>query len=215
MATEARWTTWFEGGKERATQVVDELLHDEVVLEQITSKEVDALRALHNALERARFDGQVGTVSRSDVLVTLSMVDLADLDALLLDVISGTPGRLSPERLHELRDRLPIPGAHRSFVPPEPPEPKAPVTRSELLTEANRIIGGDRAETYGDARESFNRIGLLWGDLLGQTVSATDVARMMVLMKVSRLHLHPDHADSWLDIAGYAALGAEIAEAKL
>jgi hypothetical protein len=102
-------------------------------------------------------------------------------------------------------------------MPNEKP-PKSPMhalTRSELLEEANRVIGGDRAETYGDARTSFERIGRLWSDLIGVDITATDVARMMIAMKLSRLHLKAGHGDSWLDIAGYAALGAEIAAAEL
>lgn len=34
----------------------------------------------------------------------------------------------------------------------------------------------------------------------------------MIAMKLSRLVQTPGHRDSWLDIAGYAALGHEIAE---
>lgn len=94
------------------------------------------------------------------------------------------------------------------------PDPR-PVSRDRLLEQAARIISGERAETYGSAKESFERIGQLWSAVLGQPVSGTDVARLMILMKVSRLQHHEDHADSWLDIAGYAALGAEIAGAKL
>jgi hypothetical protein len=36
----------------------------------------------------------------------------------------------------------------------------------------------------------------------------------MALVKIARLANSPDHMDSWIDIAGYAACGGEIA-AKL
>jgi hypothetical protein len=37
-----------------------------------------------------------------------------------------------------------------------------------------------------------------------------DVAQMMALMKIARLENDPSHLDSWTDLAGYAACGAEI-----
>jgi hypothetical protein len=88
-------------------------------------------------------------------------------------------------------------------------------SRDQILEHAAQLIGKDRAQTYGSAADSFERIARLWSVLLGIDISATDVARLMVAMKLSRLHLHDNHADSWVDIAGYAALGAEIAEAEL
>jgi len=39
----------------------------------------------------------------------------------------------------------------------------------------------------------------------------TDVAQMMVLMKIARLENSPTHMDSWIDVAGYAACGGELA----
>jgi len=45
-------------------------------------------------------------------------------------------------------------------------------------------------------------------------VEPRDVANMMILLKVARNnHAHPDdpgHRDNWVDIAGYAACGAEV-----
>jgi hypothetical protein len=32
---------------------------------------------------------------------------------------------------------------------------------------------------------------------------------MMVMLKIARIKAKPDHEDSWVDIAGYAAIGAE------
>jgi hypothetical protein len=49
--------------------------------------------------------------------------------------------------------------------------------------------------------------------LLDQPVllDSTDVAHLMVLLKVARSINNPQHKDSWIDIAGYAACGAETA----
>lgn len=85
--------------------------------------------------------------------------------------------------------------------------------REQLLDEAKATIGGPRAATYGDATASFQRIADLWTALLPveRALTGVDVAKAMAAMKLSRLHETPTHQDSWLDIAGYAALGYEIA----
>jgi hypothetical protein len=41
-------------------------------------------------------------------------------------------------------------------------------------------------------------------------ITPTDVANMMILMKMARLMNKSDHEDSWIDIAGYAANGCEL-----
>lgn len=91
--------------------------------------------------------------------------------------------------------------------------------RDEVLETAGRLIGKDRAEVYGDAQESFEAIAAMWTAYLKNhatdvALHAADVAAMMVLMKVSRLRCALDHGDTWVDIAGYGALGGEIATAS-
>ena len=85
------------------------------------------------------------------------------------------------------------------------------MNRSECLDKAKEIINGARQENYGKPEKNFNQIAIYWSVYLGHDVSATDVALMMVLMKLARLQNKPDHDDSWIDIAGYAANGAELA----
>lgn len=90
--------------------------------------------------------------------------------------------------------------------------------RDEVLDTAGRLIGKDRAEVYGDAQESFEAIAAMWTAYLrirfDVELYAADVAAMMVLMKVCRLRCALDHGDTWVDIAGYGALGGEIATAS-
>lgn len=90
------------------------------------------------------------------------------------------------------------------------PEGKKPTVRTQVLVTADRIIGGDRQQDYGDARESFGRIGQLWSGILGMPVTAQQVALCMVALKISRAAGKPGHADSYVDMAGYAALAAEL-----
>lgn len=85
--------------------------------------------------------------------------------------------------------------------------------RSVILSTADALINGDRAKDYGDATESFTRLGQMWGAILGHDVTAAQVAMCLAALKLSRLSQTPDHTDSWVDLAGYAALGAEVAGA--
>lgn len=90
-------------------------------------------------------------------------------------------------------------------------EPGSLSIRGEVLAEANSIVNGARAQTYGGPEDSFKTIAALWGAYKGDTGAFTtsDVAIMLALLKVARLKNSPDHRDSWVDLAGYAACGAE------
>lgn len=85
------------------------------------------------------------------------------------------------------------------------------MNRGQVLTTAGDLINGDRARDYGDAAENFQRIADLWTPILGKAVTAADVALCLTQLKVARLITSPGHGDSWVDAAGYIALGGEIA----
>lgn len=83
--------------------------------------------------------------------------------------------------------------------------------------EADSLVQGARNATYGDARDDFRRIGNLWtsyldgkGYRLDHEITPSDVALMMVLLKMARLMETPSHRDSMVDIAGYTACLAHI-----
>lgn len=88
------------------------------------------------------------------------------------------------------------------------------MSRADILAQASRIVTKDRAATHGAAEDSFALIGALWSVWLGQPVSSVDVAVMMDLLKTARIKANPGHADNWIDKAGYAACGGEIALRK-
>lgn len=85
------------------------------------------------------------------------------------------------------------------------------MNREELFSTAATIISADRQATYGPAKDNFTSTGKLWGQVLGVPVSPEQVAICMVLLKIDRLRVTPNHADTWVDILGYGALGGEIA----
>ena len=90
-----------------------------------------------------------------------------------------------------------------------PPTPVA--TRSHILDTAKSYITRDRQADHGDAEDNFSRIAGYWSLHTGVTLTATDVAVMMALLKVARIKQNPQHVDNWVDGAGYFACGGEIA----
>lgn len=87
--------------------------------------------------------------------------------------------------------------------------------RRALLSEAAEITSRDRATAYGKPEDNFKDISTLWDAYLRgkQTISSMDVVILNILQKVARLKFNPTHHDSLVDIAGYAACGADIQEA--
>lgn len=83
---------------------------------------------------------------------------------------------------------------------------------TDILSKARTTIDGDREDDYGDKVESFTRIGVIWGQLLHlpEPIAPRQVSIMMAGLKLSRLSTSLDHEDSWVDAAGYLAIGAEL-----
>lgn len=81
-----------------------------------------------------------------------------------------------------------------------------------ILTEAERIVYGDREQTYGTPAKNLNQIARLWSAYLAAEITAHKVCDMMILLKLARLQNSPEHRDSLVDIAGYAALKERIQE---
>lgn len=78
-----------------------------------------------------------------------------------------------------------------------------------IAQEAIETVNGQRRQDYGDMRESFQRIACLWSAYLGVPVSQYDVAKMMILLKVSRSKTN-NHRDSLVDIIGYTECIAQL-----
>lgn len=88
-------------------------------------------------------------------------------------------------------------------------------TRSRVLHAAEAIVNGPRQLDYGPPEYSFAVIGELWSAILGEKVTPQQVALCLAGLKIARLTENDAHADSWIDLAGYAALGAELAGARI
>lgn len=83
--------------------------------------------------------------------------------------------------------------------------------KNGILDKAKTIINGERQGTYGNAEDNFANIAAFWSTYLNREISSTDVANMMILMKVARNASGVYKDDNYIDICGYAALGGEIA----
>jgi len=84
--------------------------------------------------------------------------------------------------------------------------------RKRFLREVEQTLEGDRQVDYGDASKNFARIARMWEVIFGHQVTLEQVHLCMIAVKMSRLVNSPEHQDSWIDIAGYAALAAELKE---
>ena len=91
------------------------------------------------------------------------------------------------------------------------------MTREEILAAAKSCVCGDRDKVYGKPEYSFGAIADFRSDYLRaahgilRRLTATDVATMMVLFKMARNATGENNDDNWVDAAGYAACGGEIA----
>lgn len=101
------------------------------------------------------------------------------------------------------------------------PAPKVQkLTRRDILDRAAVCVCGEREEDYGSPEDSFGLIAEFWTSYLKRAcvspgadveVSARDVAMLMALLKVARVAGGRGTADCFVDLAGYAACGGEVA----
>jgi hypothetical protein len=92
-------------------------------------------------------------------------------------------------------------------------------SRTDFLDLANEIISHDRNSQYGEPEDAFKVIADYWSVYLKNRyeieISSSDVAVLMVLMKIARLTQNPFHKDSIVDGIGYLACYGEIVSDNL
>ena len=101
--------------------------------------------------------------------------------------------------------------------------PDSPMDRAGILDAAKHIVCGDRNQQYGEPEDNFDVIAKLWSVYLSAqcppsheiVFESEDIAVMMALFKIGRFATAIDpKADTFIDIAGYAACAGEIALRK-
>lgn len=79
----------------------------------------------------------------------------------------------------------------------------------DITTEALGLLYGDRQDAYGSFEESFGRIAQFWTTYLGVEIMPTDVAQMMLLLKISR-QKHAHKRDNIIDQINYAVVTGHL-----
>jgi len=84
----------------------------------------------------------------------------------------------------------------------------------QTLDAASSAVCGSRNEDYGSPNDDFATQAAMISAYLSRSngytvqVTAGDIAALMVCVKLAR-QAHRPKQDNWIDVAGYAACGAE------
>ena len=82
-----------------------------------------------------------------------------------------------------------------------------------VLQEAQRLVYGDRQQSYGHPLDDFTRTAQMWSAILGWKVTAEQVGLCMCAVKISRQCNKPKR-DNLTDLAGYAATVQMVGEER-
>lgn len=85
------------------------------------------------------------------------------------------------------------------------------MNRKDVLTTATNLVTGDRADAYGPAAEHFDTVAAMWSQIIGVDIRPDQVTMCLTLLKMVRANHDPARPDNWVDMAGYASLGSEVA----
>lgn len=91
----------------------------------------------------------------------------------------------------------------------------AELIRAGVLDDAKEAVCQDRNAEYGEPIDNFGRWAGACNSLGyrgpgGRDLKPHDLAVIMGLGKLSRSVQSPDKQDTWVDLAGYAAVGYEL-----
>lgn len=91
------------------------------------------------------------------------------------------------------------------------------MNRTEILTQASELVNADRQSDYGKPDDNFQVIADFWQVYLQHHTRSSryriqphDVALMMILLKIARTFYGNSKPDTFIDMAGYAALAGEL-----
>ena len=86
------------------------------------------------------------------------------------------------------------------------------VKAETILEEAQRLVHGDRGESYGHPIVDYERTGRMWGAILGiPDIDPRICCLMMIAVKLSR-EVNRHKRDNMTDAAGYAECAQMVAE---
>lgn len=80
----------------------------------------------------------------------------------------------------------------------------------EQLLQQSMQIFEERRANYGLAKHHFRDVARRWSLILNCQITPQQVVACLIELKLARLKENPAHLDSIIDIAGYAAVMAEV-----
>lgn len=80
----------------------------------------------------------------------------------------------------------------------------------EAMLLAAASVVEQRRQAYGEAGPLMAAVAARWSITLGHPITSAQVVLCLIDLKLARLGHDPSHADSILDIAGYAAVLEEV-----
>ena len=87
-----------------------------------------------------------------------------------------------------------------------------PLIKTEsILSEAERIVNGDRQADYSDPVENFKHISAIASSIRKKGLSPTDCATVMIAVKLAREN-YKHKRDNLVDLAGYVEILHRIKE---
>lgn len=95
------------------------------------------------------------------------------------------------------------------------------MNRAQYLQQAEQTICRDRQDIHGAPENTHALIAEYWsvylsGEMAKQVaIDAADVAMMMVLFKIARMQVNPNHQDNIVDGIGYFAIAGEIVDSVM
>lgn len=87
---------------------------------------------------------------------------------------------------------------------------------AKIALTASTLIAGERADAHGSMARTHGCIASLWTVYLQSRrdntapLAPSDVAKMMVLLKLARSENGAHNNDDYIDMAGYAAIAGEL-----
>lgn len=170
--------------------------------------------------EGVRFTGKVFNTVNTDQIVDANRRLIADMMANPADYdvfksLYPWPHLRSDMPLSYVLLKETIDTFNRNEMLNEQEEQKHMINRKEVLDRADKCVNGDRQGSYGSPEDNFARIAKMWNAYWGNTYphkefKPSDVAAMLVLLKVARIGSGNYKDDNWVDVAGYAACGGEL-----
>jgi hypothetical protein len=88
------------------------------------------------------------------------------------------------------------------------------IKTESILSEAERIVNGERQADYSDPVENFKHIASIASAIMGKSVTAEECCIVMIAVKLAREN-YKHKRDNLVDLAGYVEILNRIKESEV